>query len=157
LGQDVSKRDILASSSERDISEGAILCKSNFGAMPEFITIHTDDEYMKSKHAFGILSAIEAASKSTMICRHGCVLVKSKKHLINIGYNKQPIHYNKNKRSIHAEVLCCTTVPKTILNGLTLYIAHINHRGLIAPCKCCQDCVNYLNKTKLKTVICYSA
>lgn len=108
--------------------------------MPDYITIYTDDEEMKAKHSFGILMALETASKATMCCRHGACLLLSRKKALTTGYNKQPISYNKQKRSQHAEIECCSKVPKEQLKGLTLYVAHINNTGLIGRCKCCKDC-----------------
>lgn len=92
-------------------------------------------EIHKSDYIY-LQEAFEAAKKSNMQHKHGCIIVDNKGNIISSGYNKYifvPIDkikvYNKYTRikiSKHAEEMALKNADPRKLDGAKLYIVRIN-------------------------------
>ena len=123
------------------------------------------------KREYIVQQAIEQAWKSTMLCKHGAVIIKNNK-IISRGYNRHLYYYGGHPQgpqghrssftrgrcvtnSIHAEVDALRKCyPKSNLNGAVLYVVRVRYDGSTAISKPCKGCSRAISKSNLSGVYC---
>ena len=123
---------------------------------------------MISNKSFSFINAaIKEAEKSSIIQKHGCVIVTSGK-IISRGYNN---HRNqskdgflKNSCTCHAEISAIRNfykfkkydnykfIKKNIKNG-TIYVVRINNNGNLCSSAPCINCYNIISKVGIKKIV----
>ena len=104
---------------------------------------------MKKKHEYYVEEATLLAHKSTMIKRHGCVIVRNGE-IVGKGYNYRTDKL-KTTYSIHAEMSAIIGARKVVgkdLSDCTLYVVRISDKGL---CKSlpCEMCSSFIRQHKI--------
>lgn len=108
--------------------------------------------------------AIEEAKKSTILQRHGCVIVSSGK-VIGRGYNSER-NYSKDKiisncASCHAEISAIRSVAKrtryisliNLLKKAVIYIVRLSPNGDVRSSGPCEHCLDLIKITGIKKII----
>jgi deoxycytidylate deaminase len=104
-------------------------------------------------HSNYIDIATNAAMKSTMIQKHGCVVVHKNK-IVSIAHNIMPTYYNE---SLHAEINAIIKAKKKIkhIDNAVLYIVRIGQNSMNNPLKYskpCTKCTNFIINSGIKKV-----
>jgi len=107
---------------------------------------------IKKKNEIYIEKAIKLAEKSTMLKKHGCIIVKNNK-ILGEGYNKR-INTMKNMYSIHAEISAIQDAKKHLkdIKDSTLYVVRINNENILdksCPCIKCKNAILSNNISKI--------
>ena len=90
-----------------------------------------------------IQTAIEEASKSQQLFKHGAIVVKNKK-IISIGHNKVTSKCPSHMHSIHAEMAAIKqSHEKSKLSNSHVYVVRITNMGL-ADSKPCINCQHFM-------------
>jgi deoxycytidylate deaminase len=115
--------------------------------------MNVDDSISKIKNEDYLQIAAEVAKKSTMMHKHGCIIVY-KKNIIATGYNTMPSMF---ERSVHAEIDALNKVKnkQTILRESDLYIVRIgtdSFDNVLKYSKPCEHCTRYINQFKIRKV-----
>lgn len=104
-----------------------------------------NDDYMRI--------AAEVAKKSSMIQKHGCVIVYKKK-IIATGYNTMPTMFNN---SLHAEINAMNKVKNKqyLLKDAELYVVRIgtdSFNNVLKYSKPCENCRKKIEQNKIRKV-----
>lgn len=116
---------------------------------------YTDSRYIKNKLEYYVNDAIEAAKKSTMLQRHGCVIVYKNK-IISTGVNTTVYSCNF---SIHAEVDAINKAKKFLTKSefkkSKLLVVRIGQDSMnnplkySKPCPSCMKCIHDIGIKKI--------
>lgn len=108
-----------------------------------------------SKQEYFLNRASCIAARSSMMHRHGCVIVRNGE-IVAEGYNFTYTHLY-HKYSIHAEICCLSKLPKNkrMLGDCEMYVVRIGTDNMGQPFKYskpCPDCTKAINKAGIKKV-----
>lgn len=104
------------------------------------------------KYDLFISMAAKIAEKSTMLQKHGAVIVYKNK-IVATGFNYNCNHMNNNF-SIHAEVAAISQLfyNKSLLEFCDIYVVRIApaFNNCLKNSKPCKNCTKFINKHKLR-------
>ena len=114
-----------------------------------------DIKIINRKHDLFLSKAAKIAEKSTMLQKHGAIIVYKNK-IIASGYNYRCSYMNDNY-SIHAEVAAISNLfhDKKILPFCDIYVVRIAPDSLnccLKNSKPCLSCTNFILKYNLKNI-----
>lgn len=95
--------------------------------------------------------------KSNHRIKIGSVLIKGRKNIINVAFNRvdktfpDMVRRNPHKK-LHSEVNCLLGIDRNNVIGSTMYVYRENLNGAIANCKPCSDCSYLLTQAGVKDV-----
>jgi deoxycytidylate deaminase len=97
--------------------------------------------------------AADVAKKSSMIQKHGCIIVYKNK-IISSAYNIMPMKY---KDSVHAEINAISKIKhlQHLFKDCELYIVRIGQNSMEYPLKYskpCQHCANFIVSKQIRKV-----
>lgn len=109
-----------------------------------------------SQQEYFLKRAAVVATRSTMLHRHGCVIVNKLGEVVSEGYNHTYMHMC-HKYSMHAEIACLKKLKhnKKLLGDCELYVVRIGTDGMGNPLKYsrpCPDCTKAIVKSGIKRV-----
>ena len=112
-----------------------------------------DIKPINRKHNKFLLMAAEVAEKSTMLHKHGAVVVY-KNNILSTGFNYMCDHMNDNF-SIHAEVAAISKLfhQKQIFEECDIYVVRIASSAFdncLKNSKPCRSCTTFINKYHLR-------
>lgn len=112
-----------------------------------------DIKPINRKHNKFLSTAAEVAEKSTMLHKHGAVVVY-KNNIIATGYNYMCSHMNDNF-SVHAEVAAISQLfhEKQLLEECDIYVVRIASSvfdNCLKNSKPCLSCTKFINKYHLR-------
>jgi len=114
-----------------------------------------DIKIINRKHDLFLSKAAKIAEKSTMLQKHGAIIVY-KNNIIASGYN-YICSYMNNNYSIHAEVAAISNLfhNKKLLPLCDIYVVRIAPSSLnycLKNSKPCSSCTNFILKYNLKNI-----
>ena len=121
--------------------------------------MQTTMEVSKKDEKF-IHAALQAADKSSMLMKHGCVVVESNK-IIGSGCNNYRTQFGDKfitkACSCHAEMhvlhKCLKVLQKKQIRKLTFYITRVSADGTLKISAPCKDCLIKLEQYNVKRLI----
>ena len=114
---------------------------------------NVDNDIAKFKNEYFLRMAADVARKSSMLHKHGCVIVH-KKRIIASGYNTMPDMFSN---SLHAEMNALNKLKNkpNILRESDMYIVRIgtnSHNNVLKYSKPCEECRKRIIENKVRKV-----
>lgn len=119
-----------------------------------FCYTNVDYNIAKIKNDVYLQIAAEVAKKSSMMHKHGCIIVY-KKQIVATGYNTMP---NMFEKSVHAEINAMNKLKnkqKYLLKDCDLYVVRIgtdSYGNVLKYSKPCEHCTRCINHFKIRKV-----
>lgn len=118
-----------------------------------FSYTNVDDDIAKIKNEVYLQIAAEVAKKSSMMHKHGCIIVY-RKQIVATGYNTMP---NMFEKSVHAEINALNKLKNKqyLLKECDLYVVRIgtdSYGNVLKYSKPCEHCTRCINHFKIRKV-----